>query len=180
MRFAVPLEPISGPTEVFTTSLREKLGSLTEKPWRFLSAALLVTVIAVGTLWATLWSQASSPRFTLGGAAGVACNGYIDQVLAANLSANPSAATVVDAYPTTAGNLEAWLKNFDPFAVPAVIQKLSTTSDVTACVLQDGGAMGSTRASYGVVMIAPDGTASPIASGPSEIFTAAPPAVGSR
>jgi hypothetical protein len=159
-------------------SLRERLETFGAKPWRLLCAVLLMTVIAGGILVASTWSQASSTRFTLGGFAGVACDGYVNQVVNSNFSANPTAPTVVDAYPTTAGNLEMWLTSLDPFADPSVLQKLSTTTHVTACVLQDGGVLGSAHANYSVILVAPGGTAAPIMSGPSVIFTAAPPATG--
>src|ERR1035438_4070461 len=93
---------------------------------------------------------------------------------------------VVDSYSTTAQNLEVWLRSFMPMADPAVIQKLPSSTMVTACVLQGswvlpaGRSTGSADENYEVLIIGPFGAATPVLFGPSAIANAAAPEVGSN
>jgi hypothetical protein len=150
--------------------------------WRLTAVAILgATALVVALTLTSSPSQASSST-----AAQSACNNY-EQTEAATVVGSPTTnpAAVVDSYPTTASNLEIWLKNFMPMADPAAIQQLSPSTSVSACVLEgnwvlpSGGSDGTADESYEVVMVAPDGTATPILFGPSTIVNAAAPAVGS-
>jgi hypothetical protein len=153
--------------------------------WRLIVAASLGASALVGVLvFTSASSQASSPHLAAGAA--LACSNY-EQAEQATVApgASGNAATIVDSYPTTAHNLEVWLKSFMPMADPAVIQKLPPSTTVTACVLQGnwvlpaGGSAGSADENYEVLMIGPDGTPTPVLFGPSAIVNSAAPAVGS-
>jgi hypothetical protein len=162
--------------------------SISMTNWRFRFAILLaiaVLAVAAGILISTSTSQASSPHLSARAmAAEAACSSYLVQSTA---SESPSAdpATIADAYPTTAGNLATWLLNFDPMDVPGAVQALSPAADVSACVLQGNWNLpsqsdtSSNVVNYEIVMVAPDGTSTPLTWGPSEIANAAPPVVGS-
>ena len=153
--------------------------------WRLIVAATLGASALVGVLAITsATSQASSSHLAAGAA--LTCRNYekAEQSSVAP-GASGNAATIVDSYSTTAHNLESWLKGFMPMADPAVIQKLAPSTSVTACVLQGnwvlpaGGSTGSADENYEVLMVGPDGTATPVLFGPSAIVNAAAPAVGS-
>jgi hypothetical protein len=148
--------------------------------WRLIVAASFGATALVGVLWFT---SASSQAST---GAARACSTY-EQAEQATVApdASGNAATIVDSYPTTAHNLEVWLKSFAPMVDPAVIQKLPPSTTVTACVLHGnwvlpaGGSAGSSDQNFEVLMIGPDGTSAPVLFGPSAIVNAAAPAVGS-
>jgi hypothetical protein len=155
--------------------------------WRLVVAATFGATALVGALALTSTSsEASSPHSTATSAAAQsACSTY-EQAEQATVSGDPSAnpATIVDSYPTTASNLELWLKSFMPMVDPAAIRQLSPSANVSACILQgnwvlpSGGPNGTLDDSYEVVMIGPDGTATPVLFGPAAIVNAAAPAVG--
>ena len=163
-------------------SLKEVAGWLRQKPWRFATGILVVTVLTGVLFLAPSSSQASPTRSAIGGVAGEACHAYIAQLGAANDSMHPNVASVVDVYSTTSRNLGAWLLKFDPIAYPSVIQKLPGSTKVTACVMHGSwllpshSSSGSGQTNYEVVMISPDGTGTPILWGQSDIVTSAPPA----
>jgi hypothetical protein len=161
-----------------------KMGSWVQLRLRLPLTMALAAMAAVGGLLLTTSTSLASPPHVTASVAAVdaACSTYLAQ---GTTSVSPSnLATIVDAYPTTASNLEAWLRNFDPMADPSAIQVLSPSAVVSACVLQgnwvlpSGGGTGTSNEGYEVVMIAPDGTSTPVLWGPSAIVTAAAPAVG--
>ena len=176
-------ENVTGGTRM-RSSEREHTGML--RRWRLIVAATLGASALVGVLvFTSASSQASSPHQAAGAA--LACSNYEraeQATVAPGASGNP--ATVVDSYSTTAQNLEVWLRSFMPMADPAVIQKLPSSTMVTACVLQGswvlpaGGSTGSADENYEVLMIGPDGAATPVLFGPSAIANAAAPEVGSN
>lgn len=170
----------------------EKLHSLARPPVR-LSLAIVVLVIAVGSglLLTAASSQASSQQLTeRSQAAATGCSTYLSQATASTINPGDSA-TLAHSYPTTASNLESWLHNLDPagapatlMGAPAALQTLSPSANVSACVLQGnwvlpaGGGAGTNAEGFEVVVIAPDGTGTPVMWGPSVISTTAAPAIG--
>ena len=148
--------------------------------------AFAAVAVTVGLLLEPSTSQASSRHLSARvAAANTACNSYLTSIQPTTGSPSANAASVVDAYPTTAGNLEAWLLNFDPLANSSAYQAIPASEFVSACVLQGAwtfpaqNSQGSNNVSYEIVMIAPDGTATPLMWGPSEIANSSPPLVGS-
>lgn len=118
-------------------------------------------------------------------AAASACKTYLFK--ATTESHHINSATIIDAYPTTLNNLETWMQSFDPqtqLRGSPFVRALAPPNDiVTACILQGnwvlpaGGGAGSNSEGYEVVVVAPDGTGTPLLWGPSVIATSSPPAV---
>jgi hypothetical protein len=142
------------------------------------------TAVAVALILTTSSSQASSKYLTQRSeVSATACSSYLNQATASEVSASDSA-TLSDAYPTTASDLLSWLQGFDPMADPAALQTLSPSADVDACILQGnwvlpaGGGGGTNAESYEVVVIAPDGTGTPVLWGSSALSSATAPLVG--
>lgn len=150
-----------------------------------LSLIVAVGAVAGGLLLTTLTSQASPPHVSARAAsADAACQSYVTQATASENSSADSA-TIIDAYPTTAGNLAAWLLNFNPMGPPQSVTGLSPSSNVSACVLQGSwvlpanGGKSSGNAGYEIVMVTSNGVSTPLMWGQSVMATATPPAVGS-
>jgi hypothetical protein len=131
-------------------------------------------------------SDASSPRESARVAgADTACSSYLTSIQPTNsASASSNLETIADAYPTTAGNFAAWLLNFDPLAESSAYSSIPPTEEVSACIvkgswtLPDQSDLNSANVNYEIVMIAPDGTATPRMWGGSSIVNSAAPAVG--
>lgn len=150
--------------------------------WRIRWALILAFAIAAvtaGLVLTTSTSQASSSARLA--AADAACSSYLTSIQATPSS---NSGTIVDAYPTTAGNLATWLLKFDPLAESSAYQSIPSTEDVSACVVQGNWTLpsqnnlGSNDVNYEIVMIAPDGSATPLMWGPSVFTSATPPAIG--
>ena len=129
-------------------------------------------VVAGGLILSVSSSQAFSRVVTMHEAASKACATYVFHATAEVYHVNPP--TIIGAYPTTAGNLESWIHTVDPMGDPAVLQALSPSANVTDCLLHWNG-----DDNYEAVVVAPDGTGTPILSGPSTIANSAPADSGS-
>jgi hypothetical protein len=151
------------------------------------SATLGVTALVGVFVFTAASSQASSSHQSARvAAANTACNSYLAGIQRANSnSSSSSLATIIDAYPTTAGNLATWLLNFDPMGESSAYSSIPPAEEISACILKgnwtlpDQSDLGSSNVNYEIVMISPDGTATPRMWGGSVIVNAAPPAIGS-
>jgi hypothetical protein len=158
-----------------TQSDQEEVGT-----WRWgrLKAAAMLGVAALVALLVFTQVSISHPN-ARAAAAETACTSYVT----GNKPITTGDATVVDAYPTTAGNLDTWLLNFDPMGEGSFYRSIPRNEDVTACVLKgkwelpSPSDLGPGVVHYAVVMIAPDGAATPLMFGPSKFVNEAPPAV---
>jgi hypothetical protein len=155
---------------------------------RFTVAASISATALVGLLvFNAVSSQASSSnRSERTAAADTACSSYLTGIQpTTSRSPSSSLATIVDAYPTTAGNLAAWLLNFDPMGESSAYSSIPPTAEVSACIvkgswtLPDQSDLASANVNYEIVMVTPNGTATPRMWGGSQIVDATPPAVGS-
>ena len=146
--------------------------------WGRLKAAAILGVAALVALLAFTQVSTSHPS-ARAAAAQISCTSYVT----GNKPITTGDATVVDAYPTTAGNLATWLLNFDPMGEGSFYRSIPRNEDVTACVLKgkwdlpSPSDLGPGVVHYAVVMIAPDGAATPLMFGPSKFVNEAPPAV---
>jgi hypothetical protein len=151
-----------------------------------LFVVLAAVTVTAGLTLSTSTSQASSPRLSARtAAASAACSSYLASIQPTTSEGSSSnSATIVESYPTTAGNLAAWLLNFDPLAESSAYQSIPSNEEVSACVLQGNWTLpsqsnsGSNDVNYEIVMVAPDGTATPLMWGPTELANAAAPAAG--
>jgi hypothetical protein len=151
-----------------------------------LSATVGVMALVAVLVFTVDSSQASSSHQQARLAeADTACNSYLAGIKSANTKKAPSNfATIVHAYPTTAGNLATWLLNFDPMGESSAFSSIPRVEVVNACILKgswtlpDQSDLGSANVNYEVVMITPDGIATPRMWGGSQFADAAPPAVG--
>jgi hypothetical protein len=155
---------------------------------RFTVAASISATALVGLLvFTAVSSQAlSSHQSARTAAAESACNSYLSGIQPTP-SQGPSAglATIADAYPTTASNLAAWLLTFDPMAESSAYSSIPPSEVVSACVvkgswtLPNQSILSGADVHYEIVMVAPNGAATPRMWGGSQIANAKPPAVGS-
>jgi hypothetical protein len=113
-----------------------------------------------------------------------ACRSYLTGIQPTTSDGpSSSVATIVDAYPTTAGNLSAWLLNFDPMGESSAYSSIPPTEEVSACIvkgswtLPNQSDLGSATVNYEIVMVTPNGTATPRMWGGPQIVNAAHPAV---
>lgn len=186
------LHEITKPAELLIKEAREA-SRRRRLHWMYL---LIVLVVLASTIAASGVGR-SKPSTSRSGsdrsltsqvqAAATACKTYLFKATTENHHRN--SATLIDAYPTTASNLESWFHNLDPIAgatlmgAPPPLQTLSPSADVSACVLQGnwvlpaGGGAGTNAEGFEVVVIAPDGTGTPVMWGPSAIATASPPSM---
>jgi hypothetical protein len=152
---------------------------------RYSATATLGAVALVGVLiFTAVSSEASSPlKSARVAAADTACNSYLTSIQpTTSNSASSNPATIADAYPTTAGNLAAWLLTFDPLAESSAYSSIPPNEEVSACIVKGSWTLpnqGSANVNYEIVMIAPNGTATPRMWGGSSIVNSAPPTVGS-
>jgi hypothetical protein len=149
------------------------------------TAAILGAAALVGLLAYTQVS--SSHPSARAAAAESACDAYVTGSHPTTSGRSSSAdAAVVDAYPTTAGNLGNWLLNFDPMGEGSFYHSIPRNEDVTACVIKgkwdlpNQSTLSSNVVSvenYSIVMIAPNGTATPLMWGQSNFVKESPPAM---
>jgi hypothetical protein len=155
---------------------REQEGVGTPRRRHLSVAAILGSAALVGLLVFTQIS--TSHPSARAAAAETACTSYVT----GNKPITSGDATVVDAYPTTAGNLGTWLLNFDPMGEGSAYRSIPRNEDVAACVLKGKWDLPSPSnagpgvVNYSIVMIAPNGTATPLMFGPSKLVSEAPPA----
>lgn len=150
------------------------------------SATFVAAALAGVLLFTTVSSQASSPHQSAREAAAeTACRSYLTGIQPTTSDTSPSRlATIVDAYPTTAGNLATWLLNFDPMGESSAYSSIPSTEDVSVCIVKgnwtfpDQSDLSSNTVNYEIVMITPDGTATPRMWGGSAIVSAKPPVIG--
>jgi hypothetical protein len=169
-----------------TDSDREKYAI--RRRMRFTVTASMSATALVGLLvFTAVSSQASSTHWSARTAAAErACSSYllgIQPITSQGSSSN--LATIVDAYPTTAGNLASWLLTFDPMAESSAYSSIPPTEEVSTCIvkgswtLPDQSTLTGANVNYEIVMIAPNGIATPRMWGGSQIVDATPPPVGS-
>jgi hypothetical protein len=150
--------------------------------WVIGGAVVLAAGIAVATALATNSAAAYQHLAASEQAAQSACQAYESEATSGgNTTAVPD--TLVESYATTAAGFKSWLLQFPGQQYHTQFQDLSATTELSVCVFRgtyvgpsSSASANNTQASDAVVMITPDGTATPMMWGPSAIESAAPPA----
>jgi hypothetical protein len=163
-----------------TQSEQEVVG--TSRRRHLKAASILGATTLVGLLVFTQVSPSHPSARAV--AAETACASYVTGLKPTTTDSSASGGEiVVDAYATTAGKLGNWLLNFDPLADGSFYHSVPRSEEVAACVIKgewdlpNQSTLSSSVVDYSIVMIAPDGTATPLMFGPSKFVNEAPPAV---